>query len=173
MTVQVLDPTHLEGDLTGAGMPRGFPRPRLEVLGYENGPAPYVAGSVSQPGTLDFSRSAETKRGFLCAVCGLEVTDDRCGVATGLRADGADPNELTIDEDHGLSHEKCARLTVAWCPAFTGMPGLAQMMMWMVDTDSLRRVWPRLGTDLTIGQLTGKEQLLPPAGARRPWAAHG
>lgn len=157
-------------ELTSSDMPRGLPRPRLQVPGYENGPAPYVAGSTSQPGVLDMVRSIATDKGFLCAVCGLEVTDGRCGIATAVPADGADPDLLTVDGDHGLSHVTCARMTTAWCPAFTGRPDLIPLVMWLVDTATLRAAWPRLNTDLTLGLLGAREQVSVPAGARRPWA---
>lgn len=164
--------TILQSGEQDTAMPRGFPRPRLDVAGYETGPTPYVAASARNPGSLDYDRSYETIDGFLCQVCGLAVGDERCGVATALPARaGADPGTLTIEEDHGLTHEKCAQLTVAWCPAFTGNPAFTGMAMWLVDTASLRTVWPQLGKTLTLGMLTGVTRIEPPAGARRPWLA--
>lgn len=152
-------------------MARGYPRPRLEVPGYETGPTPYVAASPRNPGSLDYDRSYETVDHFLCQVCGLAVDDERCGVATAVPAPGADPGELTIEEDHGLTHEKCTQLTVAWCPAFTGNPEFTGMVMWLVNTAGLRAAWPQLGKTLNLGMLTGVTQVEAPAGARRPWLA--
>lgn len=158
-------------ELQDADMPAGLPRPRLRVPGYENGPTPYVAASPSSPGTLDFARTVASDKGFLCAVCGLKVTDARCGIATGAPADGADPDLLTVDGDHGLSHETCARMTTAWCPAFTGRPDLPPLLMWFVDTAALRAVWHRLDTDLTLGLLGSRELVPAPPAAHRPWMA--
>lgn len=152
-------------------MTKGFPRPRLQVPGYENGPAPYVAASVREPGVLDLGRCVEVDEGFLCAVCGVEVTESRCGIATGNPVGPVDIESLPVEDDHGLTHEKCARLTVAWCPSFANHPDLVLMAMWMVDTASVRACWDLLPDGLTLGMLSGRERLHPPAHARRPWVS--
>ncbi|SDH40801.1 hypothetical protein [Microbacterium sp. 77mftsu3.1] len=146
-------------EAAGNAMPRGFPRPRLTAPGFETLPAPYVAASVSQPAALDFDRARETEERFLCMVCGLEVTGDRCGISTGVAAPGVADERLDVEMDHGLTHPACARMTAMMCPAFRSDYAHAPMAMWMVDTASLRAVWDKLDDGLTLGMLTGRERV--------------
>ena len=115
-------------------MPRGFPRPRIDIKEYATLPLPYVAAGPDAPGVLDYERSTAAWRDFLCQVCGLEVTDDVCGVAT-----GAAPDENWIHDDNGLTHLGCARITARMCPEFVGQD--PTMLMWTVTTAELRAHW--------------------------------
>lgn len=137
-------------------IPRGFPRPRLRVDGYRTAPAPYVVSSLTSPGSLDSPRTDDTVDNFLCALCGLEVTDERCGIATGEPAEGANTGYLRIEYDHGLTHLKCAEITIRMCPAFRDGMSSARMAMWSVDTASLRPDFRRVQEGgLRLGDLRG------------------
>lgn len=137
-------------------IPRGFPRPRLRVDGYRTAPAPYVVSSLESPGSLDSPRTDDTVQNFLCALCGLEVTDERCGIATGEPAEGADTGDLPIEYDHGLTHLKCADITVRMCPAFRDGMSSVRMAMWTVDTATLRPIFRRVQErGVRLGELGG------------------
>jgi hypothetical protein len=138
-------------------------------------PFPYVARALDVPGDLHSGRASECTRDFLCQVCGLEVTEDRCGIATGAPTAEKYISMLEVEADHGLTHVGCARMTVKFCPAFRD-GYITPMAMWLVDTASLQGCWARFVSDslpssvtrtsarpLMLGQLAGVERLLSPA----------
>ena len=134
-------------------MTRGFPRPRVTLHGYEGAPTPYTAESPRNPGAIDIDRNAECAYEFLCSLCGEEVTDEFCGIATGdVEKDTSYGVEPFISTDHGLTHPKCATITARMCPAFTDGKHSRPMAMWLVRSEE---VIPR------IAEIVSEERLLP------------
>lgn len=91
---------------------RGYPRP-IVTLGDKKYPQPYTAAD-RDVAIIDISRNAECINDFLCSVCGLEVTENKCGITVHL-----DVGEPCISGgDVGLFHLKCAKLTAKLCPMY-------------------------------------------------------
>lgn len=116
-------------------MTRGFPRPRITLGGYEGLPTPYVASSPSSPGTLHIDRNTQSAEHFLCALCGLEITEETCGIASGEPEDGV---TTRVNYDHGVTHPRCAVMTARMCPSFRDGMVSTRMAMWIVRSDVAR-----------------------------------
>lgn len=123
--------------------PAGWPRPRTPDGRF---PIPWVT-PIGNLGAKDRKRMLRVAGGWVCQVCGLRFAPDEktyCVVNIGpdepVRVPVGDclPDGLGVHAmDHGLLHDRCLRLALAWCPELKRLREVGELVVCEVPAGSV------------------------------------
>lgn len=107
---------------------------------------PWVA-PVNNLGVKDRKRMCRVAGGWVCQVCGLRLgEDDAAYCAVNIGPD--EPVRVAVGErlpeglgvhamDHGLMHDRCLKLALAWCPELKRLKVAGELVVCEVPPGSV------------------------------------
>lgn len=126
----------------------GWPRPR-NAAGF---PVPWIS-PADDLAEKESGRQRKVAKGRTCQVCGQKLRSTCIAfVSVDDPVDMIPPGTALADDDgihamdHGLLHERCARLALAWCPELNRLRAEHRLAACRVPPGSIEA----FGTDVTI-----------------------